>query len=117
MSILYRIRISFQTGNSFRTYSDNACVEHRWQNLDIAIQNLARIKEHYQWYKWENSYKFDKDIFFEKPSYVNPDYDSSILLIMDDGSEMYSDCFWVGYFEKPDYAKIEIDSPKTEVSF
>lgn len=115
--ILYKIRVLYETGNSFGSHKEVESVEHRWSNLKIAIENLARIKEHYIWYKWENSYKFDKSVFYEKPAFVNSNDETSILLKLDDGTEMYSQCFWCGYFEEPEYAKIELDSPNTEINF
>ena len=58
----YRIKYSYDTGDSFRNDPDNsALLEMVWEDLDVAKQNLQRIKDHYSQYKKFNSCSFRED--------------------------------------------------------
>lgn len=48
---MYRIKISYLTGDSFGTQDTYDYLELTWKNLDIAKENLQRIKEHYELYE------------------------------------------------------------------
>lgn len=48
----YRIKYNYDTEDSFRNDPDNsAFLEMTWENLEVAKQNLQRIKDHYSQYK------------------------------------------------------------------
>jgi hypothetical protein len=73
----YRIRISYSTGNSFGSHDATDYIELTWNSLDIAKENLQRIKEHYDMYRDVDNYRTPKkkaDIFSynkEKDWFVN----------------------------------------------
>lgn len=67
----YRIKIYYETGDSFHNEEVEAYLELTWKNLDIAKENLQRIKEHYEMYQDINSRyyratKMSKEEWFEK---------------------------------------------------
>jgi hypothetical protein len=67
----YRIKISYQTGDSFHSEDAEDYLELTWKNIDIAKENLQRIKEHYEMYKGINSCSsymknLSKEEWFEK---------------------------------------------------
>lgn len=45
--MLYKIKIEYKTGNSFGSHDEEGEIEYKWENLEIAKENLKRIKEHY----------------------------------------------------------------------
>ena len=99
----YYIHVSYQTGDSFKHYDTSTNIELQWDNLDIAKQNLQRIKEHYAWYDTNHgngSYYIKDEDKAPKPDFVNNDkYSFRLNLLLDDGSEMiYSASAWCGYF-------------------
>lgn len=46
----YKIKIDYSTGDSFGSEDLTRYLELTWQNIDIAKDNLLRIKEHYEMY-------------------------------------------------------------------
>lgn len=126
----YKIKISYQTGDSFGSHSTEDYVEAEWNDISIAAQNLQRIKEHYEYYKWLDSYgqRYHKGDNMERPeSWAGTKWDGkpikkeddnqidcNIILLLDNGSEWSFRPFWCGYFESLHSASIEIDLPKVE---
>lgn len=85
----YRISVRYETGNSFTSEEVTDLLDPVWENLDIAKENLRRIKEHYDQYLelTEVSYKrkdvnvilkgnMDKDWFVceLKPFHIGRDH-------------------------------------------
>ncbi len=108
----YQIKISYRTGDTFKTEDRESCVEGFWENIHIVKQNLQRIKEHYLWYSetkeyWKYSKKEMKKIIDNKPNFISDKYDWIINLYLDDGSEYQYSTFWCGEFETLYGAKIE----------
>jgi hypothetical protein len=64
----YRIKISYATGNSFDSEDTTKYLELTWQNIDIAKENLLRIKEHYEMHRNIEGYgsKLTKEQWFAK---------------------------------------------------
>ena len=47
---MYKILIKYNSGDSFNRYDDlEKCLEPKWANIEIAKENLKRIKDHYEW--------------------------------------------------------------------
>jgi len=47
----YQIKYTYDTGDSFRKHPNRVgYLEAVWSNLDVAKDNLRRIKEHYEYY-------------------------------------------------------------------
>lgn len=57
----YKIKISYRTGDTFKTEDTEDVLELDFENVDIAKANLQRIKEHYQQYENLTSYSFSKN--------------------------------------------------------
>lgn len=98
----YEILVRYKTGDSFKTYDNETTIELRWNNLDIAKENLKRIKAHYEWYYDHNeSYRWKERDPLPKPPYIDSKYEFRLYLKMDDGKEMiYSASSWCGFFER-----------------
>jgi hypothetical protein len=94
----YRIKIYYQTGDSFSTRDEESCLDGDWGNIDIIKENIKRIKEHNDWFRYEHNYYpwLEK---VEKPIWLNSLYDFSINLKLDNGVEYNQSTFWCGYFE------------------
>lgn len=114
----YKIKISYETGNSFGRNTAEDYFELEWENLDIAKQNLQFIKEHYEMYKELESYRNKKskeEIFSEnkdKEWFVYKDGDPyfsqyCMKFKTDLGTYTQTSCFWCGYFETLYAASIE----------
>jgi len=59
----YRIQYNYDTGDSFNNeYGLEKVLEISWNNLEIAKENLQRIKEHYKLYELIDSHKRSKSI-------------------------------------------------------
>lgn len=101
-SSMYKIKIEYTTGDSFKTYKAEGWVEFEWSSLEVVTANLSRIKEHYNWYQFHTCGKFQQSLYatpMERPAFTHPKYDESLLLMMEDGAERYYGTFWCGYFE------------------
>lgn len=103
---MYTIKIDYQTGNSFGREDRSSNLEANW-NLEVAKENLQRIKEHYQIIKDRNNYvsigssketSLMKKIKTER-WYTGKDFEYSIKLLENDSTEKEYGCFWTGYFE------------------
>lgn len=110
----YRIKIEYKTGNSFRTFNTEDYVECSWEKLEVAKENLARIKEHYKYYQSCHDYYLSREIKdikkeAEKKPWYSSQYDFCVKLKLDDGTETDYCSFWCGYFEKPYSAEIVQD--------
>jgi hypothetical protein len=96
----YRIKISYETGDSFGRHDEEDLLDYEWDNLDMAKESLRRIKNH-------DEYIEDYDLF-NKPTIKLPDgvvWDKKLRyigleLITDDGKPYRCPTFWTGYFEK-----------------
>lgn len=53
---MYKIKISYSTGNSFNSYTTEDYLDLTWNDLNIAKKNLINIKEHYDMYQLIEGY-------------------------------------------------------------
>lgn len=124
----YEIHIEYITGDSFGSYNEKSKIELSWQNLDVAKENLQRIKSHYLYYQELNSTlkyskKEIKDLVERHkncPWFVKDKHNSeyNLYLKLDDGTEhKYSANEWVGYFERLLSAEIIADNSDMKVEF
>ncbi len=74
----YKIKISYQTGDSFGSEDTVDYLELTWDNLENAKENLQRIKEHYNFYKSTDYYRGTRKDYInlmksmvDKPWFVN----------------------------------------------
>ena len=109
----YRIQYNYNTGDSFNTYSDiERYLELTWKNLDVAKENLKRIREHYNQYKEINSYSYSKknreDILGENKDkdWFVKENENCIILYTDDNKPFQFWAPWCGYFESLNHVEI-----------
>ena len=127
----YRIKIFYQTGDSFGSEDRTEYLEMEWDNLDVAKANLQRIKEHYTCYKISSTYnknyfsaeerelfdiKHTKDWFvsYRKGS---DDFLYTLRLKSDQGNDWQLSAYWCGYFEHLYSAEIEIHNSDLKITF
>jgi hypothetical protein len=129
-----KIKISYQTGDSFNTYDTKEYLEYEWDNLDIIKQNVDAIVAHNKFVKeisedrWMGNEEIEKRVEeaktnwwfveklpWDKTNICSKDFVRSqyIYLKKDDGTlidKPYS-CFWIGWFEhlKGVYVDTNID--------
>jgi len=115
----YQILIDYETGDSFNSERREGMLNITWQNVDIAKENLVRIKEHYAWYDYMNDnygqYKY-KNKIPQRPAWHDNKHDFSVKLKMDNGGEMDMSAFWCGYFETLYGASI-VEEKDSDMSF
>lgn len=103
----YSIRISYQTGNSFGSEDEEETLPHTWENREIARENLARIKTHYEYYELINKSHISYDKFKEEVLALAAQYKTNDWLLdeyylnlkTDEGKDYRIQAFWCGYFE------------------
>lgn len=105
---MYKIEISYKTGDSFSSHDATTILECTFKDLNVAKENLQRIKIHQEYYNSINrSYKLHNVI---KPNcWIDSKYgddSGSLRLITDNGTEFIIDPFWQGYFERLNAAEI-----------
>lgn len=103
----FKIKIEYETGNSFSIYDETDYIGYEWKNLEMAKESLQRIKNHYKYYQDNNwIYEKPKD---ELPKGVVWDDEWRMLileLVDDDGKPFNYSSFWTGYFETLHCARI-----------
>ena len=107
---IYQIKLNYTTGDSFKTVQEESILEYEWKNLEVAKENLKRIKEHYLWYM-----RYDKNWQKTMPSFCKRRPNAISYSIYDISLELKSDNedlpylvypFWTGYFEHLHWAEI-----------
>jgi hypothetical protein len=56
----YLIKISYGTGDSFSNRDEVGYIDMEWSNLEVAVENIKRIEEHYKMYRAINDSWGDK---------------------------------------------------------
>jgi hypothetical protein len=56
----YKISLRYETGNSLHSEEVTDSLDPVWENLDIAKDNLRRIKEHYEQYLTLNGCSYNR---------------------------------------------------------
>ena len=104
---MYTIRVDYQTGDSFHTEDTSDTLNGEW-NLDVAKENLKRIKEHYCVVKNRKNYysiamqkhaEKEQEAAKSKPWHSGKYWEYGILLLENDGTSKEYHCNWTGYFE------------------
>lgn len=128
--LCYCIEICYNTGNSFGSHEDRDIIPLSWENIDIAKENLKRIKEHNEFVSELNdsTYKIDNtrprseiidSISNRDWAVLTNEYESEsyIKLMKDSGEFTEVQCFWVRYFESIISAKIIVNDEDIEINF
>lgn len=124
----YQITVYYETGDSFHTEDTETTLEMRWENLDIAKENLERIKQHHEYYydsKKRYTFRYNEKDFYDKwksvPDFIviDPRVASfpMLKLKLDNGNEMEMWPMWCGHFERLYGAEIKIDYDKNGMRF
>lgn len=117
----YRIKIEYQTGNSFGSYTETSYLDISWDDLEVAKENLQAIRQHWDYYSDLDSYnpkksrqQWEKDLknyrwWFVGPEDYKDDFCRRNLMKLkgDNGETMQQWNFWCGYFEELIGASIE----------
>jgi len=129
MSKYFDIRIDYKTGDSFKSYETSDTLDLPVESLEIAKENLRRIKEHYKVYIKKNSYSMqysDKreiqypDFYITKATVSHGTYDvDGIRLKVSETKERdIISPFWIGYFESLIGAEVIVsDAEEDDLSF
>lgn len=86
---MYDIEISYETGNSFHTYTETTSVGAITDNIEDAKENLQRVKAHYE----------QQDMPYEKGY-------KPLILKTTDGERTWEWPLWIGHFEHLLEAKV-----------
>lgn len=134
---MYKIKYCYNTGDSFHTeFNLESTLELEWSNLEVAQQNLQRIKEHYTWYKLLNKGYYrgiDHDKNCKEATKIaltkdwickkqikgvwKVEYDFSIILKTDDGKDWQFCAPWCGYFESLNWIEVELKYNPNRIEF
>lgn len=118
--MLYKIKYSYQTGDSFHQEDQEDILEFEWSKLEIVKEALRRIGEHYKWFQSKESY-IEKEL--PQPKWFNVDADHVtnekylINLPLDNGKEVQFFCPWCGYFETLYGAEIVTEDSDMKIEF
>jgi hypothetical protein len=118
----WQIKYQYETGDSFSNRDAEGILEMEWDDLDIAKENLQRIREHYTQYSssrypnWRVTKKQLEEQQKEataKPWFVKQ-YDFCLNLKADNGNECQISAPWCGYFERLYGAEIISKEPEDD---
>ncbi len=119
----YKIKVVYQTGDTFRSHETEDVLDFSWSNIDIAKKNLKHINEHYKLYmmidKDWNLGREEQNVKIleasKKPWFYNKEkqyWKYQIGLEKDDGTIEFISTSWCGYFESLWSAEIIIEEDK-----
>jgi hypothetical protein len=108
-NVMYKIKYSYRTGDSFHSEDREEILEFEWEDIKLAEEALKRIEEHYRWYtSIRNSYSFSPETI-ERPDWHKKEFTSTdhaqsteenmIVLRMDNDQTVQFWAPWCGYFE------------------
>ena len=116
----WRIRLHYETGDSFQTHEEDAYLESVWEDVEVVKENLRRIEEHYAYASQSDcrrgeTYESAKgaawmidpaagDNARQPADYITR---AALMLRLDDGTEYQVGAFWCGYFERLLYIEAE----------
>jgi hypothetical protein len=119
----YKIEISYSTGDSFGIHDEIRSLELTFDNIEIAKENLKRIKEHYELfsfyekghvYKNKHTKKEAIEVASKQPWFVKSHWKYSISLKINEGKEQRINTFWCGYFDHLNGASIKLNDPQED---
>lgn len=122
----YKIKYSYRTDNTFRSYDEEGILDCIWTSLEIVKENLQRIRDHYLFYNaQESAYIQDEKnrvLIEEAPSkpWFNKEDSFTLFLKQDNGDKLLIHAPWCGYFETLYEAEIIeelVDDDGMKISF
>jgi hypothetical protein len=115
--MVYQIEYFYKTGDSVRSENLTERLEAKWTNLDVAKDNLRRIREHYQYYTSNHVHCYYRKIDLKKSNleasakdWFVKEYDFCLILKTDEGRPLQISAPWCGYFESLFNAKIVLET-------
>lgn len=102
----YDIELYYRTGDSFESKDIHDRLGVTWKDLDLAKENLERIKQHYLYYRQNNSWVWADEPKHKKPKFYKSD--TQVILLLDNEVEWVVNCSWIGHFESLHGGKIVI---------
>lgn len=112
---MYRIKIKYQTGDSFSNRDAVTYLDIDFKKLEVAEDNILRIKNHYEYYKKHDDMWSKPDEELLKGVCWNDEYRSITLETIDDNGNLYLEIpEWIGYFETLYSAQIEFKGMRYE---
>lgn len=114
----YTIKVRYQTGNSFDSWEETDEIGWSWDDVETAREALTRLHKHYKWYQDHRSSFREAG---PRPDFVGRDETKSdhlgedsafVQLPTDDGGTRTIYPMYIGYFERPIEAWIELDGAK-----
>lgn len=124
---MYTIKIDYSTGDSFNTYDTDTTLSGEW-TLEVAKENLKRIKSHYTLYQNRNNYysmgmqvkgkdileDAKKEVWFYSDDNTYGIWEYCLNLLENDGSVKKYDTCWIGYFERLISARVISITPEDD---
>lgn len=113
----YKIKVSYETGDSFHSEDVERTLEMEWQTLNGAQAALNRIQEHWTWYNATHKDRWGEAEKVERPKWHAEGklYEGSLKIDMDNGTPVLFLAPWCGYFERLYGASIIQDLPSFSV--
>src|SRR5438045_1943897 len=112
----YKIQYNYNTGNSIKIkHNIIEILEFTWTNIEIAKENLNRIREHYEYYLLLHSFKYrhlnknkqEEELEKVKIKYwFVKEHEGSLIFKTDNGRPCQFHAPWCGYFESLNEAEI-----------
>lgn len=101
---MYKIKITYQTGDSFNSHTEENLLELDFADYNVAKKNLDAIIEHYRMHQSLTPYhKVDVPAILNahknKDWFVPGDEEACIVLYTDNNKPFQLCCFWIGCFE------------------
>ena len=115
---MYKIEITYITGNSFNTYENSDFIELTWDNLDKAKECIKRIKNHYEFYQKHSDLYHRPNMNLPIGVIWDDEYRMVLLSLITDDNEEYKYCsFWTGYFETLIKAEIIFENEDNDLCY
>lgn len=107
---MFDILIAYRTGNSFGSHRTEDNLDLPVESLDIAKENLQRIKKHHEIHdKLRNLSRYNpRDEKIEIPDFYVEETDGIIFKIDEQRTHQMDYPFWIGHFERIENAEIVV---------
>ena len=105
---MYNIKIEYETGNSFNTFTETDIIEHDWLDISMAKKSLERIANHYKFNREHPCIYKKPDVDLPQGVIWDDEYRKVGLELIDNNGTFRTYPFWTGYFEKLYKAEIVI---------
>lgn len=117
---MYQIQYTYETGGEGGDFCFTKLLEFEWEKIEVAKENLNRIKNHYLWYynvvgRFRNSHTKLDFVAKDEPWFVPNAGKDRLKLLCDDGQEIEISAPWCGHFEL--LIRAYITAPEWRIEF